>query len=100
VKTSVLNFILLLKTWSSGPGWRLFGFALTESVKNPRYEIGKTKQYPMTEIKMIKTKDIARIAIDRLFLSLASLIVEIVSSFAIRMSRFVDRIWLNHALWV
>jgi hypothetical protein len=30
---------------------------------------------------------------------LASLIFEIVSNFAIRISRFVDRICLNHALW-
>jgi hypothetical protein len=44
-------------------------------------------------------KDIARIAIDRLFLSLASLMFEIVSNFAIRMSRLADRICRNHALW-
>jgi hypothetical protein len=68
-------------------------------VKNPKHAIGKTKQYPMTAIKMIKTKDIARMAIDRLFLSLASLIFEIVSNFAIGISCLVDRICLNHALW-
>jgi len=54
----------------------------------------------MTKIKMIQTKDIPGIAMSRLFLSLEPLIFEFVSDFDIRISNFVDRICLNHALWV
>jgi hypothetical protein len=59
----------------------------------------KTKQYRMTKIKMIQTKDIAGIAMWRLFLSLEPLIFDFVSNFDIRISNFVDRNCLNHALW-
>ena len=53
----------------------------------------------MTKIIMIQTKDVPSIAMGKLFLSLGHLIFEIVSNFDIRISNFVNRILLNHALW-
>jgi hypothetical protein len=53
----------------------------------------------MTKIKMIQTKDKAGIAMQGLFLSLEPLIFEFVSKFGFRISNFVDRNCLNHALW-
>ena len=53
----------------------------------------------MAKFKMIQTKDIAGNAVSGLFLSLEPLILEFVSKFEIRISNFVDRICLNHALW-
>ena len=52
----------------------------------------------MTKIKMIQTKDIPDIAMVRLFLSLEPLIFEFVSNFDIRISNYIARICLNHAL--
>jgi hypothetical protein len=66
---------------------------------NPKHEIRNPKQYRMTEIQMIQTRDMPGIAILRLFLSLEPLIFEFVSNFDIRISNFIDRNCLNHALW-
>ena len=53
----------------------------------------------MIKIKMIQKKDLAGIAMQKLFLEFELLIFEFVSNFDCRISNFVDRICLNHALW-
>jgi len=66
---------------------------IKEELLNPKHETRKTKQYRMTKIKMIQTKDTAGIAIYSWFLSLEFLIFEFVSNFDIRISKFVGRIF-------
>jgi hypothetical protein len=73
---------------------------LDKELLNPKHEIRKTKQYRMTKIKMIQTKNTAGIAMQRLFLSFEPFIFEFVSNFDIRISNFVDRNYVNYALWV
>jgi len=66
-----------------------YRYLWNEKSLNPKHEIRNPKQYRMTEIQMIQTKDIPGIAILRLFLSLELLIFEFVSYFDIRISKFV-----------
>ena len=62
---------------------------------NPKHEIRNPKQYRMTKIKMIQTKNIPGIAILRLFLSLEPLIFEFVSNFDLPANAYLRLIHLS-----